>query len=107
VYGPTGVPMPHHYYPQVNQQLPFLATLDLPDLSRLTNDPIFHSLVWPAIPAKLPSDIPKFDEKFWRRPKQPCDDFPFVVFIELPHGRFYTFVSFPTNAYEFCSKVVY
>jgi hypothetical protein len=63
VYGPTSVPMPHQYYPQVNRQLPFLATLDLPDLSRLTNDPIFYSLVWPAIPAKLPSDIPKFDGK--------------------------------------------
>jgi hypothetical protein len=37
------------------------VTLDLPDLSRLTNDPIFHSPVWPIIPAKLPSDIPKFD----------------------------------------------
>jgi hypothetical protein len=63
VIGPTGVPMPHQHYPQVNRQLPFLATLDLPDLSRLTNDPIYHSPVWPAIPAKLPSDIPKFDGK--------------------------------------------
>jgi hypothetical protein len=43
VYGPTSVPMPHQYYPQINRQLPFLGTLDLPDLSRLTNDPIFHS----------------------------------------------------------------
>jgi hypothetical protein len=25
--------------------------------------PIYHSPVWPAIPAKLPSDIPKFDGK--------------------------------------------
>ena len=63
MYGPTGVPMPHQYYPQVNRQLPFLATLDLLDLSRLTNDPIFHSPVLPAIRAKLPSDILKFDEK--------------------------------------------
>jgi hypothetical protein len=63
VYGPTGVPMPHQYHPQVNRQLPFLATLDLPDLSRLTNDPILHFPFWPVIPAKLPSDIPKFDGK--------------------------------------------
>jgi hypothetical protein len=63
VYGPIGVPMPHQYHPQVNRQLPFLANLDLPNLSWLTNDPIFHSPVWPVIPAKLPSDIPKFDEK--------------------------------------------
>jgi hypothetical protein len=27
------------------------------------NDPIFHSPVWLIIPAKLPSNIPKFDEK--------------------------------------------
>jgi hypothetical protein len=45
VLGPTGVPLPHQHYPQVNRQLPFLATLDLPDLSRLTNDPIYHSPV--------------------------------------------------------------
>jgi hypothetical protein len=32
------------------------------------NDPIFHSPVWPTIPAKLPSDIPKFDEKFGEDP---------------------------------------
>jgi hypothetical protein len=41
-YSPTGVPMPYdyHLYPQVKKQLPFLATLDLPDLPHLTNDPI-------------------------------------------------------------------
>jgi hypothetical protein len=33
----------------------------LPDLSRILNDPIFHSPYWPVIPAKLPSNIPKFD----------------------------------------------
>jgi hypothetical protein len=53
--------MLHQYHSQINRQLPFLATLDLPDLSRLTNDPIFHSPVWPVIPAKLPSNIPKFE----------------------------------------------
>jgi hypothetical protein len=68
VYGPTGVPIPHQHYPQVNRQLPFLATLDLPDLSRLTNDPIYHSPVWPAILAKLPSDIPKFDGNYGEDP---------------------------------------
>jgi hypothetical protein len=66
-YAPTGLPtglLPQsHQYPQVNRQLPFLATLDLPDLSRILNDPIRHSPQWPAIPAKLPSDIPKFDGK--------------------------------------------
>ena len=66
-YAPTGLPtrLPpqSHQYPQVNRQLPFLATLDLPDLSRILNDPIRHSPQWLAIPAKLPSDIPKFDGK--------------------------------------------
>ena len=40
-----------------------MATLDIPDLSRILNDSILHSPQWPAIPAKLPSDIPKFDGK--------------------------------------------
>jgi hypothetical protein len=46
-YGPTSLPMgpppQSHQYPHVNRQLPFLATLDLPDLSRILNDPICHS----------------------------------------------------------------
>jgi hypothetical protein len=65
---PTGLPPQSHQYPQVNQQLPFLATLDLPDLSRILNDPIHHSPQWPVIPAKLPSDIPKFDGKVGEDP---------------------------------------
>jgi hypothetical protein len=60
-YAPTGLPIglppQSHQYPQVNRQLPFLATLDLPNLSRILNDPIRHSPQWPAIPAKLPSNI--------------------------------------------------
>jgi hypothetical protein len=60
---PTGIPPQSHQYPQVNQQFPFLATLDFLDLSRILNDPIHHSPQWPAIPAKLPSDMPKFDGK--------------------------------------------
>jgi hypothetical protein len=66
-YGPTGIPMrlppQSHQYPPVNRQLPFLATLDLPDLSTILNDLILHSPHRPVIPAKLPSDIPKFDGK--------------------------------------------
>jgi hypothetical protein len=71
-YGPTGIltglPPQSHQYPHVNRQLPFLATLDLPDMSRILNDPIFHSPHWPVIPAKLPSDIPKFDGKLGEDP---------------------------------------
>jgi hypothetical protein len=66
-YGPTGLliglPPQSHQYLQVNRQLPFIVTLDLPDLSRILNDLMRHSLQWPAIPAKLQSDIPKFDGK--------------------------------------------
>jgi hypothetical protein len=60
---PTGLPPQSHQYPHVNRQLPFLATLDLPDLLRILNDSICHSPQWPAIPAKLPYDIHKFDGK--------------------------------------------
>jgi len=42
---------------------PFLATLDIPDLYKLTNDPIYHNLLWPPIPPKIPMDIPKFEGK--------------------------------------------
>ena len=44
-------------------KLPFLATLELPDLSKLTNDPIRHHFAWPLVPIKIPTDIPKFDGK--------------------------------------------
>jgi hypothetical protein len=70
----------------MNRQVPFLATLDLPNLSRILNDPILHSPHWPVIPAKLPSDIPKFDGRTGRRPKQSCYDFPPLVFIQLFDG---------------------
>ena len=46
-----------------NTPLPFLATLELPDSSKLTNDPILHHLAWPSVPVKILTDIPKFDEK--------------------------------------------
>jgi hypothetical protein len=52
----------------VNRQLPFLATLDLLDLSRILNDHIRHSLQWHVIPANLPSNILKFDGKVGEDP---------------------------------------
>jgi hypothetical protein len=56
---------PGPFYPSYQQQpkLPFLATLHLPDLTRLLNDPICHNLRWPPMPTKFPSDIPKFEAK--------------------------------------------
>lgn len=44
-------------------KIPFLAILNLPDLSKLINDPIRHLSAWPPIPKKIPSDIPKFEGK--------------------------------------------
>jgi hypothetical protein len=44
-------------------QMPYLASLNIPDLTKLTNDPILHDPTWPAMPTKLPSDIPKFEGK--------------------------------------------
>ena len=44
-------------------RLPFLVTLNLPDLSRLTNDPVSHNPAWSAVPTKLPLDIPKIKGK--------------------------------------------
>jgi hypothetical protein len=44
-------------------QMPYLASLNIPDLTKLTNDPILHNPNWPAMPTKLPSDIPKFEGK--------------------------------------------
>ena len=37
--------------------------LDILDLYKLTNDPIYHNLLWPPIPHKILTDIPKFDGK--------------------------------------------
>ena len=44
-------------------RLPFLATLNFPDFSRLTNNPVSYDPAWPTVPNKLPSDIPKFEGK--------------------------------------------
>jgi hypothetical protein len=40
--------------------VPFIVTLNMPDLSKLMNDPMFHDPSWPSIPTKIPLDIPKF-----------------------------------------------
>jgi hypothetical protein len=44
-------------------QMPYLASLNIPYLRKLTNDPIFHDPTCPAMPTKLPLDIPKFEGK--------------------------------------------
>ena len=49
-------------------RLPFLATLNLLNLSRLMNDLVSHDPAWPAVPNKLPLDIPKFEGKVGEDP---------------------------------------
>ena len=47
----------------LRSKLPFMAHLNLPNLVRLTNDPIHHQTFWPPMSTKLPSDIPNFEGK--------------------------------------------
>jgi len=57
-----------HVYRDHNRQLPFIATLDLPDFLHLMNDPINYLSFWPPMPNKLPSDIPMFECKLGEDP---------------------------------------
>ena len=83
-------------------------------MSRLTNDPIYYDPAWPAVPTKLPSDIPKFERKpgeypsehittfhLWFSSNSLHDDLIHLMFfqrtltgpavkwyIELPRGEF-------------------
>ena len=54
---------PFNHNSFVNTPLPFLVTLELLDLSKLTNDPIMHHHAWPPVHVKIPTDIPKFEGK--------------------------------------------
>jgi hypothetical protein len=53
------------FFPGYHRQpkLPFLATLHFPDLTMLLNDPIYHDPHWPSMSTKFPSNIPKFEAK--------------------------------------------
>jgi hypothetical protein len=46
-----------------NPPMPYLAFVKIPNLPKLTNDPILHDPTWPNMPTKLPLDIPKFEGK--------------------------------------------
>lgn len=57
---------PGHTNMANNIKIPFvysLNLLDLTKLTKLTNDPIAHNQTWPLVPTKLPLDIPKFEGK--------------------------------------------
>ena len=43
--------------------------LELPDVSKLTNDPILHNPYWPPVPTKIAGDCPKFDGKVGEDPQ--------------------------------------
>lgn len=52
---------PAYAQPNFNGQLPFVATLELPNLNWLTNDPILYAPWWLIILNKLPSNILKLN----------------------------------------------
>ena len=100
-------------------KLPFLATIELLDLSKLMNDPIQHHPAWPPVLVKIPIDILKFNRKtgedlanhittyhLWCISNSFLDDsiklwlFPRTLignavkwFIELPSAAFFNFQS--------------
>ena len=55
--------------------LPFLAPLNLSDLSKLTKDLVSHNMMWLVVPAKLPLNIPKFEGKSGEDPREHVNDF--------------------------------
>ena len=121
-YGPFGLNSmsPFNQISFGNTPLPFLATLELPDLSKLINDPILHNPTWPSVPINIPTDIPKFEYKMvdnpsshitsyhlWCVSNSMLDDsiklhlFPHTLtgnatkwFIELPTSSFHDFLYF-------------
>jgi hypothetical protein len=44
-------------------QMPYMASLNILDLTKITNDPILNNPTWPTMPSKFPSNIPKFEGK--------------------------------------------
>ena len=53
-----------------NPQLPFLTTLELPDVSKLMNDLILHNSYWPPVPTNIPGDFPSLREILEKTPKR-------------------------------------
>ena len=51
-------------------RLHFLYMLNFPSLSRLMNNLVCHDPEWPLVPARLPSNVLKFEG---RNDKDPCD----------------------------------
>jgi hypothetical protein len=49
--------------PPPNSPFPYLESLNIPDLTKLTNDRILHDATFPNVPIKFPSYILKFEGK--------------------------------------------
>ena len=60
--------LPLNHNPFVNTQLPFLDTLELFDLSKLTNNSILHHPSWLPVSVKISTNIPKFEAKIGENP---------------------------------------
>ena len=52
-----------------NPPLSFLPTLELLDVSKLTNDPILDNPYWPPVLTKILGDCPKFEGKAGEDPQ--------------------------------------
>ena len=73
------IPKLAHLVHRLGPKFLFLATLNLPDLSKLMNDPVRHDPLWPPVPTKLPSDIPKFEGKVGEDPGAHATTFNYGV----------------------------
>lgn len=60
--GPSAQQLSNNWGTRAMPGIPFLATLNISDLSKITNDLLFHIPNWALVPTKLPSYIPKFEE---------------------------------------------
>jgi hypothetical protein len=73
--GTRSQPSPHGTFYQPSHtmvgtppSMPYLASINIIDLTKLMNDPILHDRTWPNIPTKLPYDILKFEGKHGEYP---------------------------------------
>ena len=66
-------------------RIPFLTTLNLPNLSRLMNDLISHDSTWSVVPNKIPSEIPKFEGKAGEYPSENVTTFHLWCFSNSLH----------------------
>ena len=86
-------------------RLPFLATLNILDLSILTNDPVAHDPAWPGVPTKLPSDIPKFEGKPGEDPSEHVTTFH--LWCSSNSSGLHPFKAVSNQPYSSCREMVH